>query len=210
MNYADFQTYMLERTWRVGDAAIITHFDTLVHNAEKAIMRTVKMYELTKTHNETITTNPWTLPSDYKELISLMIDGDTMYHQAATAAHNREEVAANLLSNQNSDRPGFSVIGDTIVFDRSISADNSAVITMDYYFELVPYITEPADPFRDEYPEIFDAAVAWQIYDFSKDAEGKAEQEKIFTSAAEALKQDQLRHQFPAGPMKIRLPGNVM
>lgn len=204
--YAAFQTHVLEYTWRKGDADLTAALPFLIKNAEARINRDAKITALEKLDTLSgLTSADVAQPADYANLRTIGILGE----KPATYMSPFEFQTYSAL-NVYAGRFGafYTVVGKTIKLLGTVPDDPFDVV-IDYYSKVVPYSTDPASPFYDDYPDFYLAAVLIHCYSWLKDFTSAADYEKKFVDTLGSMLNDSNEQKYAGSPLLMRLPGVV-
>lgn len=206
MTYAEYQTYMLAKHWRAGDADLTANFDTIVKKAEDMINRSLRQFNLSRQVSYTLTDNAYIdLPSDMVEPKAVWLTG---YMPACVAVP--ETYLAKLHNFSASDTGTLFSIYDNKLHILCAPAPLAPLtLNVVYYYKLPTYADDPTSPARDDLPVLYDTAVDVWIHDWLKQKDDKKDAQEQYDAVINSMKLDEAKRKMPSAPMFYNLPGSV-
>lgn len=203
--YAEFKAQYLEQVYRTGDTALSNAFDQLVLKAENLIRTAIRMNSLTKTYVTTSESAAIAKPDDYQQAQSFGITG-----QRPATVMPMQEYRRFMVGYSAADcGKHFADFAGSLYITAAPSASEPISVTLDYYYEPASYTTDPASPFYDDQPVLFEHALGHFVYDFLQDPQQSENKLAAFTSFVELLKHDQRHRRLPTAPLHVRPAGRV-
>lgn len=206
-SFADFQAYYLRKIWREGDADLTNDLPKLVREAESRIKRDLRDWTLATTANLELTSgNVFTLPGDFRELISGSVNGHPLRSSIpATQLHrNKYDVEGPLIGDS------YSIMGRTLMVRGEASAIIPGNLSITYFMDLVPYELEPANPFYDLHQDFYIAALNVFAYDYIREFELKAMNEEAYNTLLDSMIRNSNYARFPSGQLVMPTPRRVV
>ena len=213
MDYNAFKLFSTEFLWRTGDAVFAAHFDDIVDAAEAMINNKIYAKENFITlevpsQDDTV----YTLPTDYRKTKSITINGTKPFTSVYATVQYLPELE------QRNNRSGIrfheaagtfhTINGQDLKFTGTISAENPLDFTLRYYQKLVTYKDATGNFFRDDYPDLYEAAFYYRASKFLKDPEAAAGYMADFDKAIDDVKEATEASEW-ASPIYVQLPGQV-
>lgn len=201
--FADFQAYYLRKVWRTGDADLTQDLPKLIREAEARIARDFRDNFMVKSYNTVLSAGRVVpLPGDFKEMMSISHNG-TKFAEAVTFPQL-------VLSQADRDGefrgPYYAIMGDSLYFRGTATAEAPVNIVMTYFADIVPYHTEPAIPFYDLHPDFYTAALNIQVYDYLREFEMKQQNENDYNNLLDGMIRQSNYARYPSGQISMPMP----
>lgn len=204
MTYAEFLTHMRTFSWRVNDPDFDASLPTIIKMAEARLSRDLKIRQSSTTI--TLTSNVGALPSDYGQMIAVLIGGKTPATPITRFRFNELLSANNGMYNH----PVYYIPNkDTVNFITTASADNPLDVDLHYYVTVPDFSAEGQSWVADEYLDIYSYAVLTYGGDFLKDSSDAAVFESRYIKGLESLTYHKATQEFSGSPLQSYLPGIV-
>ncbi len=211
--YAQFQEYYTRKMWRVGDIDWTTDLPQLIRKAERKISRDLRNQDLMSSGEVQVTDNNFPLPSDLREFTSIRLVGDR-YPQGqfvSQAEYQKIQGSAGAAIGYTTYFKGryFCQIGNTVFFTGFVDANAPDTVKFSYYMGVMPYESDPPEPFYDKHPDFYEAALNVQAYEYLKDFELSGQYENSYQILLDDMRRESEYQNFPSGQVDSRPPGNV-
>jgi hypothetical protein len=171
--------------WRVGDVDLTTDLPELIAEAEGRINRDILdiTLEASSVSPALDATQKTPLPATFKQMRAVQFTGSEV--------SNIDVPPINMQDFPNCF--GWVIIGT----DLCIGGDPEGIVggtaAYTYYAKLVPYATDPANPFAEIQPDFFKAAVLRQVFKHIREHESGELAEKEYQTLLESMRDDHYR-----------------
>ncbi len=213
MDYQEFRLFMTEFLWRTGDTVFAENFDNIVESAEAMINNKIYAKENFITLEvPSLDETDFPLPTDYRKVKSITVNGTTRFtsEYATIQYFPKLNQRNNINATRRSDPAGsfYTINGQSLLFTGTISTDNPMDFTLRYYQKIVSYKIAVSDFFRDDYPDLYEAAFCFRASKFLRDDEAAAGYMSDFDKAVSDVQEVTEASEW-AAPIYAQLPGNV-
>lgn len=202
-SFADFQAYYLRKIWRTGDAELTEDLPSLIREAESRIKRDLRDWTLATTASfEIFNGNAFTLPGDFRELISASLNGAPLLTSIpVTQLHrNKYDIEGPLLGGS------YSIVGRKLLVRGEASTVIPGALSMTYFMDLIPYELEPEIPFYDLHQDFYIAALNVFAYDYIREFELKSMNEETYNVLLDSMIRNSNYARFPSGQLSLSIP----
>lgn len=200
--YVEFKEFYLREIWREGDQALELDLDKLVKRAEAHISRALRQTAVVLSHTATIVVDNTALPGDFKEVISVSLDGKTL--TLRDLAYEANSLSPTRLAYEQG--TCYWIKGDTLSLNLPVIVSPSRELTMVYYAGIVPYASEPLLPFYDKHPDFYTAALNVEVYSYLRDFDLSAEYNTKFATLLEEMQRESNYMMYPSGQLQTPMP----
>lgn len=205
--YAEFQSYVIDFVWRKGDTDFATALPRLIRQGEARINRDAKITtQETRAVIPALTTSIVPRPVDYASLRTISVLGSAPACYITPADFDYRQV---MTLNKPPFGHFYTIVGKNFELSGPVPTPDYSV-SLAYYQKIIPYEDDPAEPFYDEYPDFYLAAVLIQCYSWLRNDAAAGDYENKFKTTLESMREDDAQQKYAGSPLAARLPGAVL